>query len=207
MKGDDMEARQAEPVIETDEEYRTIERTLLETARGRWFLAEHSRRSRRLETSQLEGAIEQLKSSLRAPPALVGRLESEIELLGNQIRQVRADLVARQRGETAPVASTGAAASATPTSTPSGLLRAAEDLHELVWSLQSSEVDADLCNRIGRQAAQIFALSAGQAAESARAQRLAASLDTLLERVGATLETIRHEATPDEERKASVKGG
>ena len=51
------------------------------SARGRWFLAEHGRRARRLDSALLEDAIGRLQTSLRQPPALLGQLRAEIETL------------------------------------------------------------------------------------------------------------------------------
>ena len=65
--------------VDTETEYRAIEATLLETVRGRWFLAEHGRRARRLDSALLEDAIRRLQASLREPPALLGQLKGEIE--------------------------------------------------------------------------------------------------------------------------------
>jgi hypothetical protein len=41
--------------FDNDTEYRAIEQALLETPRGRWFLAEHGRRARRRSTRPCSG--------------------------------------------------------------------------------------------------------------------------------------------------------
>lgn len=184
---------------ETEDEYRTIERTLLQTARGRWFLAEHSRRSRRVETEQLEGAIEQLKSSLRSPPALLGRLEAEVALLREDVSTLQTELLSRSKPSTERPTEADAVARG-----PTALLRAAEDLHELIWSLQASEIDEALCARIGRQAAAIFAISAQQAAESERARKFTTGLEGILTRTAGLLETIQREASSGAEPPPGV---
>lgn len=185
-----------EPVSasEADAEYRAIERTLLETARGRWFLAEHSRRSRRIETVELEAALARLKSSLREPPALLGRLRSELGAIEAMLGDTRAELHARSRqepssGEVRPVL---------------GLLDAAERLHELVWSLQAREVDPATCEAIGRQAAAIFALTARQAQDSQRIVTLASALDAIRCRLAAVARSIAHEEDTAPEAAASA---
>ena len=176
-----------------DQEYRAIEAALLETARGRWFLAEHSRRSRRLESMQLEGALDLLKSSLRDPPALLGRLRTELDTINDMLQATRSELLAREaRAASMP----GEPADATARTPVAGLLKAAEDLHELVWSLQAKEIDTEVCDQIGRQTAAIFALSARQAQESHRVVKLAAALDAVALRVAGALETIQYEAAP-----------
>src|SRR5262245_25585185 len=45
---------------QSEGEYEAIEAAVMETARGRWFLAEHARRNRHAETAMLLGAIEAL---------------------------------------------------------------------------------------------------------------------------------------------------
>ena len=80
---------------DTETEYRAIETTLLETARGRWFLAEHGRRARRLDSTLLDDAIKRLQSTLREPPALLGQLKAEIEAIKAQMAETRATLLAK----------------------------------------------------------------------------------------------------------------
>ena len=188
-----MQSAEIEPRLDAEQEYCAIEAALLETARGRWFLAEHSRRSRRLETRGLEDALDLLKSSLRDPPALLGRLKTELGSISELLQATRTELLARER--TPPQSSTKSG-DPSPRSPVTGLLKAAEDLHELVWSLQSRDIDPVLCEQIGRQTAAIFALSTRQAQESQRVVKLAAALDAVTHRVAGALETIAHEAVP-----------
>lgn len=179
------------PAFDTEAEYRTIERALLDSARGRWFLAEHGRRARRLDSALLEDAIGRLQGSLREPPALLGQLQGEIERIVAEIASARAQLVSRQSA-TAAQGSEGPA-----TTSVREILRAAEDLHEKAWQLQGNEIDADRCQAIARDAARISALGQAQAFESQRATAFAATLTTLDEKLAAVLATIRHEMEVD----------
>jgi len=185
-----MQSVGAEVPFDPEEEYRAIESALLETARGRWFLAEHSRRSRRIETDQLQDAIDRLKSSMRDPPALLGRLQTELDHLVALIKATRTELLSRQ---VAPQTADGTSASPM-----ASLLKASEDLHEQIWGLQAREIDVAACEQIGRKAAAIFALTARQAQEGQRAQKLAEALDVMTARVRATLETLWLETSGDE---------
>ncbi|MFM9940323.1 MAG: hypothetical protein ACKVP7_12610 [Hyphomicrobiaceae bacterium] len=178
-----------EPLLDVETEYRAIEAALLETARGRWFLAEHSRRSRRIESLELESALTQLKASLRDPPALLGRLHAELEGISGLLDEARAAALSRSSTD-------DKLASAEPHA-PTKLLQAAEHLHEQAWALQANEVDAEICERIGRQTAAIFALSVRQAQESQRSKRQAEALDAISDRVAAVLRTIILESTSD----------
>lgn len=188
-----MTSPEIEPLLDTEREYRAIEATLLETARGRWFLAEHSRRSRRLETGQLEDALALLKSSMREPPALLGRLQTELDQIVTLLDTTRRELLLRHAS---PPSSVDGATASGPGQV-QGLLKAAEDLHEAVWSLQSRQTDPRLCEEIGRQTAAIFTLTARQAQEAQRVTQFTQALDLIAQRVTGALETVIHEARAD----------
>ncbi|MCL4768661.1 MAG: hypothetical protein KJZ80_20790 [Hyphomicrobiaceae bacterium] len=174
--------------VDVEQEYRAIEAALLDNPRGRWFLAEHGRRARRLDSLMLEEAIERLQSSIRQPPALLGQLQNEIEELSQFLRDTRTELMAKPPKLSAE----------TPADAPAdGILRAAEDLHELAWTLQSNDINAESCEKIARQASAIYALSVRQALESERTQKLALALDAACARLGSLLETINHESQVD----------
>ncbi len=187
-----MHSPELEPRLDAEQEYGAIEAALLETARGRWFLAEHSRRSRRLESIKLEGALDLFKSSLRSPPALLGRLKTELASVQDMLQATRAELLAKEL----PPSLTTTDSRDMPRTPVAGLLKAAEDLHELVWSLHAREIDPDVCEQIARQTAAIFALTARQAQDSQRAVKLAGALDAVAQRISGALETIAHEAAP-----------
>ena len=179
----------AQMSMDVEQEYRAIEAALLNNPRGRWFLAEHGRRARRLDSAILEAAIERLQNSIRQPPALLGQLQSEVEELKRFLGETRADMLARP-----PKLDTEA-----PSNAPAdGILQAAEDLHELAWTLQSNVINADACEKSARQASAIYALSVRQALESERTQKLAIALDAACARLNALLETIDHESQVDD---------
>ncbi len=188
----------ARPALDIEQEYRTIEAALLDNPRGRWFLAEHGRRARRLDSIVLEEAIGRLQSSIRQPPALLGQLHNEIEELKQFLRDTRADLMAKPKPPAVEPSTTATAA--TPQEVPAdGILRAAEDLHELAWTLQSNDINSDACEKIARQASSIYALSLRQAMESERTQKLVIALDSACARLSSLLETINHESQIDTE--------
>ena len=171
---------------DTHGEYQAIEATLLESARGRWFLAEHGRRARRLDSALLEDAIGRLQTSLRQPPALLGQLQSEIETLKIHLAETRAALLARP----SPGAANG-------TVQPHAILKAAEDIHDIAWSLQANPFDPKGCEEIARNAGKLYALSQSQAIESERALVMTAALDTAAARLEAMLQTVAHELHVD----------
>lgn len=169
--------------IET--EYRAIEATLLETARGRWFLAEHGRRARRLDSILLEDAIRRLQQSLREPPALLGQLKAEIETLKMTLAETRARLVAK------PTVDEGIV----PTH---AILRAAEDIHEIAWALQANPFDPKGCEEIARNAGKLYAMSQTQATHSQRTLDATSALDAAATKLEGILESVLHELQIDD---------
>lgn len=188
-----MQQPTSQAAFDADIEYAKIERALLDTARGRWFLAEHGRRARRLDSALLEDAIGRLQGSLRQPPALLGRLKAEVERLSGDLAATRATLLARpQRTDDA-----GAAPVAQ-------ILRAAETLHENAWQLHGNDVDAERCESIARDASRIYAMSQAQAHESQRTVAFADSLVRLETGLSALLTTIQHEMEVDTAPVAAI---
>ena len=174
--------------VNNEQEYRAIEAALLDNPRGRWFLAEHGRRARRIDSAMLDEAIGRLQQSLRQPPALLGQLHGEIEGLKQFLRDAKNQLMSK------PMPRPDKTASEAPAD---GILRAAEDLHELAWTLQSNDINAEACEKIARQASAIYALSLRQALEAERTMKLAAALDSASARLSAVLVTIGHESQID----------
>jgi hypothetical protein len=174
--------------FDPEQDYQAIEAALLQSERGRWFLAEHSRRSRRLDNDQIEDALHRLKSSLREPPAMLKRLETELDAVAGLLEDARRVIAARSGH--------GALAASPPIShggfLPS-LIAAAEELHELIWSSRGARPTPQLCEEIGRRATEMVALGSQQAEVSEQADRFASAIDVVARRVMAALETIRHE--------------
>ena len=175
-----------------DCEYRAIEAALLESARGRWFLAEHGRRARRLDSALLEDAIGRLETSLRQPPALLGQLKGEIEALKTHITETRAGLVTKP---SAPSSSAVSGEASPPA--PMSILKAAEHIHDIAWSLQANPFDPKGCEEIARNAGRLYVLSQSHAIQSERTLKLAGALDAAAERLEAILETVLHEMQID----------
>jgi len=174
---------------ETDEEYRAIETALLESARGRWFLAEHGRRARRLDSALLEDAIGRLQTSLRQPPALLDQLDAEIGEIRMHVLALRDELLARPVQK---ISGTDAGPSAAQL-----MLKATEDLHEIAWGLQANPFDPKGCEMIARHAAGIYTLSQEQAAHSERTLAITAALEQVAGRIDAVMSTISHERRVD----------
>jgi hypothetical protein len=172
---------------DTEGDYREIEAALLKSERGRWFLAEHGRRSRRLDRALLEDAIERLQNSIRQPPALLDRLQHEVGALRAYLGDVRSELMAKQQAN----GEDGAFAA------PQEILKAAEDIHEVAWSLQANPFDPAGCEIIARHASRLYVISQAHGFDSARVLSTAQSLDEAADRIDAILESVIQEMKVD----------
>lgn len=183
-------------VSDAELEYRAIEQTLLETARGRWFLAEHGRRARRLDSAMLEDAIGRLSSTLKQPPPVLGLMRIELESLNGRIADARSEVLARRPTKTASAAPAeggaepGAGSGATSVER---MLQMAEDIHEMTWTLQNEDLDPSSYEAIARHASRLYAMSRQQAVESDRAMKFAETLDDASQRLAMLIDTLLHE--------------
>ncbi len=180
---------------ETEDEYRAIEAALLETARGRWFLSEHGRRARRLDSALLEDAIGRLQTSLRQPPALLGQLQSELSTLKTYLDDLRTEMLSRSAAS----ANTSAAVSDGPgqDSPHRSIIKDAEALHEIAWALQANPFDPKGCEQLARNAARLYTASQHQALFSERMLAISAAIASATAKIDAMLETVGHEARVD----------
>ncbi len=191
-----MHKPQRSTALDADQEYRAIEVTLLETARGRWFLAEHGRRARRLDNALLEDALHRLKSSLRPPMGLVDQVRHELQGIRDELSALRDGLTAR-----APMPPTApGAASATPSQV-QRILASAESVHELAWTLQGREgrdFDQRTCEDIARHVVAIYAMSRSQAMETEATLACVGKLAAMEERLAALIDQLAHEGQADQ---------
>lgn len=186
-----MSTSQATNADDGEAEYRSIEATLLATARGRWFLAEYGRRARRVDNALLQDAMSRLSASLREPTAVAERLKSQLNLVREALRDV-----------TATVSATGGATGSSTTTEVArptiaqSILAASEHVHELAWTLQGRagrDYDQRTLEQIARRVVAIYALAREQASETEHRAELLGKLAIAEERVVGLIDTVEHE--------------
>jgi hypothetical protein len=144
------EARSLTPLSETD--YEAIEAAVMETARGRWFMAEFAKRNRQADTAQLLSAIGRIERvvGLNAPQpthepnlaeaaALIGDLRIDLERISGKGEARSSGLAARIEGAAGTI------------------IAATESVQEAAWILREAGADDALCNLLDRHAAEISA--------------------------------------------------
>lgn len=142
------DARSLTPLSQTD--YDAIEAAVMETARGRWFMAEYAKRNRQADTQQLLTAIGRIErvvglgipetsrdTNLVEAAALIGDLRIDLERISGKAQEGSSGLAAqidRAAGH---------------------ILGATESIQETAWNLREAGAEEALCDRLDRRAAEI----------------------------------------------------
>lgn len=172
------------PISEAD--YEAIADAVMETARGRWFLAEYARRNRHADTTAVLGAIQRLEGTLslaRAPAPEIERIRMDIREMAQAIAQTKAEIAAIKpeggeggRFEEASV-ELDAIVQATATAT-GDILGAAETIQEIAWTLREQGTPDEVCDLIDAKATDIYTACSFQ--------------DITGQRVAKVIETLKH---------------
>lgn len=139
------DARSLSPLSAAD--YDAIAAAVMETARGRWFLAEYARRNRQADTEMVLSAIARLERLCTVP---VVEADPALSETARTIAELRGDL--DRIGASGP----SARLSARIHETASGILEAAEAIQEIAWTLRETGSEPDLCDRLDRRATEIY---------------------------------------------------
>ena len=129
----------------SEEDYRAIEEAVMETARGRWFLAEYAKRNRVSDTVRVVEAIDSLKSyiSTEHDPADMLQLRLDILDMTQTIEQIKIEIAnTDDDGSTISDAhmELNVVLDETEEAT-STILSTAEKIQEIIWELKETDKD------------------------------------------------------------------
>ncbi|MHC2018539.1 hypothetical protein [Methylobacterium sp. CM6247] len=188
--------RSLTPVDES--EYDRIEAAMSESERGRWFLAEYTRRNRSADTDMLLGAISRLESAVTADrpsdreTERVGRMRGDLMDMAHAIARTKAEIAAistvDQDHSRLGIASVAldAIVRATERAT-SDILGAAEEVQETAWTMRETVADATICDVLDRRATEIYTACSFQDLTAQRTARIIHTLRYLEERLAAMI--------------------
>lgn len=159
----------ARPTVPGEADYDAIREAFMETARGRWFLAEYAKRNRTADTSLVLDAVTRLEANLAAqkqPPAL--SLVAALGAIRSAVRQAKATAI-----EAMPRVETDETLTAARNGT--------RIIREIAWTLRECGADTRICDLLDTQ---VKAIEAGQQALSGNGREdVLASYDLLMQRV------------------------
>jgi chemotaxis protein CheZ len=181
------------PLCEAD--YDLIEAAVMETGRGRWFLAEYARRNRYSDTMTLLGAIDRLEAAIRGEPNAesVDRIRFDLFEMAKAIARTKAEIAAikpevEDSGKFGEVtAELDSIVQTTETAT-SDILAAAEQVQEIAWTLREQGIEPEVCDLINAKATDIYTACAFQDLTGQRTGKVIQVLRYLEGRINAMID-------------------
>ena len=176
-------------------DYAKIEQALLETPRGRWFLAQYARRNRGADTQMLLEAITKLEFAVLGSQGQQGPCVMLSELL--ELREA----IARTRREVAALKLPDQPESQLVSATEEldqivevtekatfEILQAAEEIQEVAWMLRERGVDAGFCDRLDHRATNIYTACSFQDITGQRTEKVVKVLRVVEQRLNTMIE-------------------
>jgi len=157
------------PIPLSEADFDLIEAAVMETGRGRWFLAEYARRNRHSDTMTLLRAIERLEAAVRGEraPESVERIRFDLFEMAKAIARTKAEIAAikpdiEDPGKFGEVTAELDSIVQTTERATSDILSAAEQVQEIAWTLREQGIDPELCDLINAKATDIYTACAFQ---------------------------------------------
>jgi chemotaxis protein CheZ len=176
--------------------YEQIEAAVMETSRGRQFLAEYARRNRHAETVTVLAAIEKLQGSLGTRSGFMmpsERLQNEILEMARAIAQTERDIRAiRPEGAAASQYASASdeldAVVGTTEQATSSILGAAEKVQEYAWTMRERSGNEAECDLLDACATEIYTACGFQDITAQRIHKVVGTLRFLDQRIKSMLE-------------------
>lgn len=197
------------PLRESD--YEAIEAAVMETEKGRWFLAEYARRNRSSDTETVLNAISGLERLLkreRRPDVDrirfdIAEMKDAIERTKLEIAQIKLDRSDESRFETASneldaiVTHTEAATSS--------ILDSAEKMQEVIWTMREGGIDGEVCDALESLVMTIYESCSFQDLTGQRTQKVVHVLRYLESRIDAMIDIWGMEEVEVADRSAAAR--
>lgn len=172
------------------EDYEAIEAAVMETARGRWFLAEYAKRHRSADTGMLLDAIQKLEKNLKREQVTpnIDRIKLDIADMASAIERTKEEIaqIAAQSEEGGHIEQASSELDAivehTETATQE-ILNTAETVQELAFEMREAGVDEAMCDRLEELTTNIYMSCSFQDLTGQRTQKVVHVLRYLESRV------------------------
>lgn len=178
-------------------DYDAIEEAVMETARGRWFLAEYARRNRNADTNMLLDAIGRIEQTLSGE-----RMSQDLDKLRFDLMEMSRS-ISRVKSEIATLRPTGAGVTHLEEATEaldsvvrtteratSDILEAAEAIQEAAWNLRECDGDPSLCDILDKRATDIYTACSFQDLTAQRISKIVYVLRYLEGRINAMIDIV-----------------
>jgi chemotaxis regulatin CheY-phosphate phosphatase CheZ len=180
------------PLSEVD--YEQIEGAVMETARGRWFLAEYARRNRNADTTMLLKALDRIEGAIRGEKSVepVERIRYDLVEMAKAIARTKTEIASMKPdaddhgkfGEASEELDSVVLATEAATS---DILACAESIQEMAWTLREHGVEAEVCDLLDAKATEVYTACSFQDLTGQRTQKVIGVLRYLEERINAMI--------------------
>jgi chemotaxis protein CheZ len=181
------------PLSEAD--YEAIESAVMETSRGRWFLAEFARRNRHADTAMLLKALERIEGAVTGERSVsaVERIRFDLVEMANAIARTRAEIAAikpeaEHQGRFGKASEELDCVVQTTEAATSDILACAERIQELAWTMREQGLAPELCDLIDARATEIYTACTFQDLTGQRTRKVIGVLRYLEGRINAMIE-------------------
>jgi chemotaxis protein CheZ len=181
------------PISEAD--YEAIEGAVMETARGRWFLAEYARRNRQADTMMLLKALDRIEAAMRGERSVesVDRFRFDLVEMSKAIARTKTEIAAMKPdadhhgkfGEATEELDSVVQATEAATS---DILECAERIQEIAWTLREQGLDAEVCDLLDAKATEVYTACSFQDLTGQRTRKVIGVLRYLEGRINAMIE-------------------
>jgi chemotaxis protein CheZ len=181
------------PISEAD--YEAIEAAVMETARGRWFLAEYARRNRNADTTMLLKALDRIEAVIRGEQSVesVDRIRFDLVEMSKAIARTKTEIAAMKPdadhhgkfGEATEELDSVVQATEAATS---DILECAERIQEIAWTLREQGLDAEVCDLLDAKATEVYTACSFQDLTGQRTRKVTGVLRYLEGRINAMIE-------------------
>jgi chemotaxis regulatin CheY-phosphate phosphatase CheZ len=184
-----------EPARISEADYEAIEGAVMETARGRWFLAEYARRNRHADTTMLLKAIERIEAAVGGERSVesVERIRFDLVDMSKAIARTKAEIAAMKPdpdhhgkfGEASEELDSVVQATEAATS---DILACAERIQEMAWTLREQGVEGEVCDFLDAKATEVYTACSFQDVTGQRTRKVIGVLRYLEARINAMIE-------------------
>lgn len=179
----------------TDADYEAIEAAVVETNRGRWFLAEYARRNRHADTKMLLTAIDRIEATIRGERTAesVDRIRFDLVEMAKAIARTKVEIAAikpdiEQAGKFGEATEELDSIVSTTEAATSDILAAAEQIQEVAWTLREQGLDPEVCDLLDAKATAVYTACSFQDLTGQRTRKVIQVLRYLEGRINAMID-------------------
>jgi chemotaxis protein CheZ len=178
----------------SEEDYEAIESAVMETMRGRWFLAEYARRNRHADTKMLLVALDRIEAALKGEHGVqvVDRIRFDLVEMAKAIARTKAEIAAMkpdadQHGKFGEATEELDSIVLATEAATSNILAAAEQIQEIAWTLREQGLEGEVCDLIDTKATDVYTACSFQDLTGQRTHKVIQALRYLEGRINAMI--------------------